>query len=555
MKKTKKILCGFGVTAVLLVVSLVLSRNRNLDVSTQAINVSLSETKEIHSTTASTGTVLMEETPIPEPTPRIIVHITAAPTKVPTPIPPTPTPNPWRDTEYPPTCEEAGYILHENTSEGITTTLEGAPPLGHDWSEWTKDTEAGMMVRICYRCGKQMSRSEVYTGTIPRIDFYGSMEGISKSDRVTLGFDFTSPTEVFSCYSYTTWQGHNTLNFPKKNYTIRLYDDVEITKKHKLTFYDWQREHKYILKANYRDFSQARNLIAANLWADMAKTRTDLFETLRHTSNYGAVAGFPVIVYHNGEFHGLYTMNLHIDDDLYQMDNAYDAVMISNSTEPEETRFYANAAFEDEKTAWEVEFCGTEDNNQWAKDQLNELITFVMSSDDTTFHESLGDYLDINGAIDYLIFLYVTGLQDNAAKDLVLLKYHNCDVWIPSVYDMEHAFGLASGGTEYLSSDVFLPVKKDGVWDSETNSLLWDRLLQIFELEIQARYTELRQRVLTEEGLTARVNMQMAMIPEDYYKRDIKLWPRQLPDGSQQDQMVAYICDRLSILDTVLVNE
>ena len=89
--------------------------------------------------------------------------------------------------------------------------------------------------------------------------------------------------------------------------------------KHKLVLNGWQREHKYVLKANYRDISQARNLIAASLWVDMVACRPNLFETLKRTSNYGAVDGFPVTVYHNRDYIGLYTMNLHIDDDLYQM--------------------------------------------------------------------------------------------------------------------------------------------------------------------------------------------------------------------------------------------
>ncbi len=495
------------------------------------------------------------EVPRTVPTPECTVRITNPLTEMPTLTPPTPTPNPWHDTEYPSTCEDAGYILHENAYEGVTTILEGAPPLGHEWSEWKKDRESGKMVSVCSRCGKELIRNEIYTGTIPRIDFYGSMEGISKSDRVTLNFDFTSPTEVFSCYSYTTWQGHNTLNFPKKNYTIRLFNDEEITDKHRLVFNGWQREHKYVLKANYRDVSQARNLVAANLWADMAATRPNLFETLRHTSNYGAVDGFPVIVYLNGEFLGLYTMNLHIDDDLYQMDNAYDAVMIANSTEPEETRFRALATFEDEKNAWEIEYCSTGDNNQWAKDSLNELITVVMTSDDEVFRAHVGDYLDMDGAIDYLIFLYVTGLEKNASKDLVLLKYQDFDVWIPSVYDMERAFGLSYDGDVWLAADVFLPILQEGVWDSGTDSLLWDRLLQLFEPEIRQRYAELRRAVLTEDRLMAWTNALIDKIPEKYYAADLALYPRQVPEGDFREQIKAYIHHRLRLLDEIFAQE
>lgn len=490
--------------------------------------------------------------PVVAPTPtRRIYHITNPPTEAPTPIPPTPTPNPWQETEYPPTCEEAGYVVRENTLEGFSIVGEGKPALGHEYGEWKKDPETGLMVTTCTRCGKEIRRRTAYEGRIPRIDFSGSMEGISKSERIILKFDFASPTEDFSCFSYTTWQGHNALNYPKKNYTIRLYDDEAITNKHRLTFKGWQTEHKFVLKANYKDTSVVRNLIAANLWAKMAASREHLFETLKHTSNYGAVDGVPVILYLNGEFHGLYTMNLHIDDDLYSMKDDYDAVMIANSSDPEETRFHANAAFINEKDAWEVEYCGTGLENQWAKDKLNELITFVMTSDDETFHKHLTDHLDLDGAIDYLIFLYVTELERNASKDLVLLKYHDCNVWIPTVYDMERAFGLSIDGTAYLDADTFLPVMEKGVWDSKTGSLLWDRLLQLFEPEIRTRYSVLRQTVLEESELIRLAEKYINMIPEEYREADLRLYPRQIPDGRPWEQIKTFIHKRLELLDKV----
>ena len=485
------------------------------------------------------------------PTKRVY-QLTIPPTEVPTPIPPTATPNPWKESEYSPTCEEAGYIVRENTLEGYTVIDEGRPALGHEYGEWKLDSKTGIYISICSRCGKEIKQRVPYNGTIPRIDLTGNVEGISKSDRVTLQFDFASPVESFTCFAYMSWQGHNSLNYPKKNFTVRLYDNKEITDKHKLIFQDWVREHKYVLKANYCDFSQSRNLIAANIWADMVASRETVFPTLRLTSNFGAVDGFPVIVYLNGDFIGLYTMNLHKDDDLYKMDDAYDAVLIANSAVPAETRFKANALFKDEKNAWEIEYCGTDDC-KWAKDKLNELISFVMKSDDVTFRANIGNYLDVDAAIDYLIFIYVTGLKENAIKDLVLLKYHDCDVWIPSAYDMEQAFGLNNDGSAYFDAAYFLPYINNGTWYSDTDSLLWDRMLQSFESKLRKRYKDLRETILTEAGLKNRVKSFAEEIPKEYYEKDLLVWPRKLPDGEQTDQMNMYIDQRLRILDEIFI--
>ena len=458
-----------------------------------------------------------------------------------------------RVTVVPPSCTEAGYTLYESIESGITTVHDEVPATGHQFGEWQEDPRSGGSQRVCKVCGYAEARSSKPISSFPIVYLNGNTAGISKSERVTLEFAFESEETSFSCYAYTTWQGHQTLNYPKKNYTIRLYDDEEISHKHKLSFNRWQYEHKYVLKANYRDISAVRNLIAADIWADMASARPHLYPMLLKTSHYGAVDGFPVAVYLNDEFHGLYNMNLHIDDDLYRMTDQYDAVMIANSSEPEETRFFSPALFIDEKDAWEVEYCGTGNDNQWAKDKLNELIGFVINSSDEEFRRDLGAYLDVNGAIDYLIFIYITGLDNNAAKDLVLLKYQGSDVWIPTVYDMERAFGLARDGEAYVAANEFLPTENNGVWDSNTNSLLWDRLLQNYTDEIRMRYRRLRTGILTTDALTERVREAISEIPPQYYNMDMETYPRCLLAELPEEQMTDYIQSRLPLLDMALL--
>lgn len=456
-------------------------------------------------------------------------------------------------TVVPPTCTGEGYTLLESGADGSLSIRDEVPALGHEPGEWSLDPGTGRMTAVCARCGERLEKS-AYEGAIPRIDLSGSLEGIGKSERVVLNFQYAGADDAFACYAYTSLQGHASLAFPKKNYTVRLYDDAEITQKHKLSFRHWQREHKYVLKANYRDVLQVRNLVAADIWADMAKTRPNLCPTLRGTSHLGAVDGFPVAVYLNGDFLGLYTLNLHIDDDLYAMKNVRDAVVIANDSAPEETRFYAPAAFVDEKTAWEVEYCGTGEDDEWVRDRLNALIAFVSDSDEADFRAHLSEYLDVNGAIDYLIFIYALGLPDNAAQDLVLLSYDG-GVWIPTVYDMEHAFGLTKDGSGSLSPEAFLPDLRAGRQTSGTESLLWDRLLASFGPQLADRYRQLRQTVLSQETLTARVRAAAEAIPGEYREMDLQRYPRDDMIGDPLAQMTEYIAGRLPALDMALLGE
>ncbi len=445
-----------------------------------------------------------------------------------------------RVTVVEPTCIAAGYSLVEDLTNGSIRVEEGMPALGH--------APDGM--GLCARCGEKVAAA-----SLPRLELNGSMEGISKDQRIKLAMTFTDDQQQVNGWAYTTWQGHESMAYEKKNYTIRLFEDEALTKKLRLTFGHWQPEHKYILKACYRDPSMARNLLAARLWGEMARTRTELPAQLAATANMGAVDGFPVSVWLNGEFHGLYTFNLHKDDDLFRMNGVgREAIMISNAQTMEESLFRAPAAFVEDVSDWEVEYCGTEDQT-WAKDSLNALITFVMDSDDAAFRRELPQHLDVEAAMDYLIALWAMGLTDAGAVDLVLVKYEDTP-WIPSLYDMEDAFGLTPDGLALAAEDAALPVMEQGKWRSGTGSLLWDRLLQCYTEEIIARYRALRENVLDSERMIGLLDAYIAQIPPEDMAADLALYPdRGGPQMDHDKQIADYIYRRLEILDTLLKEE
>lgn len=470
----------------------------------------------------------------------------AAPTEAPTSTPTeAPTKPPELVTRVDPSCVEAGYTRYEDAETGVIRIEDGAPALGHSFVQ--RDSS-----RVCERCGY----SEPVSGQsrLPRIELNGSMEGISKADRVLLDFQFESDETQFSCYANTSWQGHSSLENAKKNYTIRLFDDENLTMKHRLAFGSWHPEHKYVLKANYADATQSRNLICAHIWRSMAESRASLPDRLRSTVNLGAVDGFPVTVWVNGAFHGLYTMNLHKDDDLYDMRlGGRDAIMICNAQTMDEALFRAEAAFIEDQSDWEVEFA-TPEETQWAQQHFNSLIRFVMEADDETFRSNLAQQLDVDAAIDYLLFIYAMGLTDSAAKDLVMLTYDG-GPWIPTVYDMEDAFGLSADGSSAKGPDAFLPSCQDGVWSSGTGSLLWDRLLQQFGDRIIGRWQELRGGVFSQEALTAQIAEMLDAVSEDWIQMDLELYPGRNLIQDPRNQIYNYMEQRLLLLDDVLTSD
>ena len=453
-----------------------------------------------------------------------------------------------------PTCVNEGYKVID---EQGTIRLEVIPAKGHQFSDWTVDSEHGIKTHRCKICGYEetVHISSISDDAIPRLNLKGSLEGIGKKARVVVEADYQSQDQNFTCFCILTLQGHSTYGLPKKNYTLRFYDDQEGNHKHKLKFKNWRKEHKYILKANYADLSQSRNLVGGRIWADMIQTRNHVSPRIMDLPTYGTVDGFPIVVYLNDSFMGLYTLNLHKDDDLYKLEKEeQEALLICNAQTSEESLFLSPAAFvEDYSSDWEIEFCGTEDES-WVKESFNQFVSFVMNSNDQEFKENLGNYLDTDAAVDYLLFIYALGLQNSGAKDLVLLNYDGR--WIPSAFDMDEAFGLDEKNERYLRSSEFVPKLSEGIWNSNTGSLLWDRLLNNFTDQVFDRYRMLRNSSFSEDYMIKCVHDFIYSVPEIWYDEDFYLYPdRPVKDDEMIVQIEKYIKDRLQVLDQVFGGE
>ena len=203
----------------------------------------------------------------------------------------------------------------------------------------------------------------------------------------------------------------------------------------------------------------------------------------------------------------------------------------------------------DYSSDWEIEYCGTEDE-AWARESFNQLISFVMNSSDEDFREHIGEYLDVDAAVDYLLYIYALGVPDSAAKDLVMLWYG--DRWIPSAFDLDEAFGLDADEARYREVHEFLPAFTGEQWDSGTESLLWDRLLNLFTDEIILRYHSLREGPLAEDRMIDCVKAFIGQIPERFYDLDFYRYPeRPMQDLHMDGQIVQYISERMKILDEI----
>ena len=345
---------------------------------------------------------------------------------------------------------------------------------------------------------KESESKEEYS--IPKVYFEGNInEMYDKSDERRIKLKYESNDINFEGYASIKIQGSSSLRYEKKNYTIKLYDDENLENKKTIDF-GWGKQSKYCLKANWIDKTHARNVVTAKLVGEVQE-KYSLFES---SPNNGAIDGFPVEIYINDEFLGVYTWNIPKDAWMFDMDenNPNHLVVVAEE-------WSDNTLFKEEPKigSWEFEVGEPTEENL---NKFKRLVNFIMYSDDETFENEFRDYLDLNATLNYFIIMEFAELQDNVSKNLILVTYDG-NIWSPTLYDLDSSWGTNPWGTsklDYYNSYDYLA------------SILWQRVSEVFKGEIANRYFELRKNILTKEHVMNLFYDFENMIPEESFKKE-----------------------------------
>ena len=348
---------------------------------------------------------------------------------------------------------------------------------------------------------------------IPKVFFNGDKPTNKTSVYATI--EYISKTKRFKGYVDIKCQGTSSMSYPKKNYTIKIFTDETMETKLKQDFKGWGKQNKFCLKANYIDHSHARNICSAKLWNEIVGSRSNyeaLPELLRTSPKNGAIDGFPIKVYYNNTYEGLYTWNIPKDKWMFNMDDKLDNHCVLCGEEYNSGCFRsANASL------WSDEIHDV--MPQSIITSFNNFITFVMNSSDEEFRANLENYVYVDSLIDYYIFQYVICGLDSMGKNQLFATYDGTK-WIATSYDMDSTFGLYWNGQSFVSAQYRMQEDYESMVSGRPGNLLYFRLEQIFPNEIRARYDELRNSVLSYANVVNTFERFMDIPGKDLYAED-----------------------------------
>lgn len=384
-----------------------------------------------------------------------------------------------------------------------------AEKIGGGYSDWWSNVLGAFCVM---KADAATEIKPLQEGEIPSVYLEGTLP-IDKTETV-MRYTFESETQIFEGYCKIKCQGSTSLGYAKKNFTIKTFTDSECTQKAKFRFRNWKAKNKFCYKANWIDFTHARNIVCARLWGEMLESRSNyesLPTELKTAPNHGAIDGFFVKMYVNGVYYGRYTLNIPKDAWMANLDetNANHAMVMSETCF--DSGIFRSTVLLD-GSDWTDELHDTVPEN--IKTRWNEVIRFINEASDEEFYNNIDNYIDIQSVIDYDVFCVVLCGIDSFGKNQMFLTYDG-QKWYMSVYDLDSMLGLQWNGSELLPANY-----PRGAFTDLNRNLLINRVEKLFGKEIAARYREVSQRELSVEHICSSFEEFMADCPQELVEAD-----------------------------------
>lgn len=374
-------------------------------------------------------------------------------------------------------------------------------------------------------------KTQVLSEKIPEIRLTGDITNMSKQEKKVLHFQFIRSGEILSGYADTKWQGDSSSTWDKKSYRIKTYRDADLTEK--LSFKPtahWLAASKWNLKAYFTDPTQTRDVVAANLGAEIWSTQKKTPLSMIKSSNFGFVDGFPINLYINDEYAGLYSFNIpkgDYGDTKAQIEGVTYSKVTQFSEYPEGGAKINGSDF----SLNQPDYMTSE-----IKASFNKMLQFIVESTDEEFENNVDQYADVEALVDYLLFTNIIGNTDAWGKNQQWITY-DLKKWYIHPYDLDASLGGEWNG--HLNPKL-------GVNNGQHQ--LFNRLKTAFPEVIKARYAELRTW-LTPAHVINLYHEKMDAISETNYARELAKWQEPNADKYTAQQLTDYIIDRFHKCD------
>ena len=388
-------------------------------------------------------------------------------------------------------------------------------------------------------------QEEVYNfnyknNTLPKMYLTGDITNMTDKQSVPMKIEYVSTNEEKFGASFNTGiqnnqvliQGTSSLQYVRKNYTIYLKDEYGADMLYNPYGNKGVPENVFCLKADYMESSHANNTGVAKFINDcLYDTKTP--PQLENSSCRTTINGFPIEVYMNGEYLGVYNFNYErysykpygYDYTKYPNILSYEINSNSNTSAGAFYRYGDNA--ESSANVTELQYYKRDFNliygNRTADSdtysEIKELVEWVSAAEQDLFRETIGEHFNKEYLFRYYLMVLFIGAVDSLGKNLKINTWDG-KIWYPTFYDLDTVLGIDNSGYLTIGSDVEI---EEGSYNT-SNSNLWTKVWNYFNAELKQEWAKMRQDRFTLDNLMSYIyGEQISKIPAKLYNDDKEL--------------------------------
>ena len=361
-------------------------------------------------------------------------------------------------------------------------------------------------------------------------------------------------------------QGNSSLTWKKKNIAVDICEDEWVgDETTDVTFGKWVKQDSFHIKAYYTDYFRGLPVVAYRLYDDMIADHGDMARPWQRAGVTDAddkarchPDGFPVSVYLNGEFYGVFSWQLkkhrknmgmtkdsaehiHLDgtlkDSFFRGEIDWTQFEIRNP----KTLYCMDGSKYDGDNPQEIidessEFYDADKKGHVlsakVKKYIQTLTTYVprlleyrqQGRGDEEIRSELERHFDVMGLIDYTIFSSVVNNVDGWEKNWQWITYDG-DKWYVEPYDLDMTFGNTYYGYATTAPEV------QWVWNKPNQRFAINNgpstyINLYYQKDLDKRYAELRNSgVIDADAIMDKVRDWYYRVGEDNYTREYEKWP------------------------------
>lgn len=359
--------------------------------------------------------------------------------------------------------------------------------------------------------------------------------------------------------AYLHHRGGSTLSsgYLKKGLKINLrYTNEEGKEKNNhLSFCGLRAEDDWVLVPLYTEETKVREKFSIDTWEMFGLEENDY-----DMDNGTRMEYIELII--NGEYWGMFGLLEPIDGKQLNMTDGDVLVKIHSWTKPKSdilrtlgnTVLYVDysAALAEQETM-DIKYPSDVTQESW--DVMATFMEYVYESTPTRMIRDIGDWIDVENAVDHWLFTNFICAGDNVWKNLYISFKKDGDIYkiYLTPWDFDLTYGLSWDGDAYLHWK-YKPSVAYSVYEFEYTRAVID-YAEGGKAACYNRWQELRADILDEENIMKRIDdIQAFMLSTGAYVRDLEKWPE---GGHTTDltYMKEVIHNRLEFMDQYIESQ